>query len=54
MKGTITASNKVVVAANNTNKKVTLENCAPFNNEKNNEKKNNTQIDNAIDLDFQM
>ena len=52
MKGT-TAANKVV-AANNTNKKVTLENCAPFNNEKNNEKKNNTQIDNAIDLDFQM
>ena len=37
VKGT-TAANKVV-AANNTNKKVTLENCAPFNNEKNNEKK---------------
>ena len=52
VKGT-TAANKVV-AANNTNKKVTLENCAPFNNEKNNEKKNNTQIDNAIDLDFEM
>ena len=49
MKGT-TAANKVV-AANNTNKKVTLENCAPFNNEKNNEKKT---IHNAIDLDFQM
>ena len=37
VKGT-TAANKVV-AANNTNKKVTLENYAPFNNEKNNEKK---------------
>ena len=54
VKGTITVNNTVAqgVAANNTNKKVTFKTCAPFTNCTS--EINNTQIDNAKDIDIVM
>ena len=51
VKGTITVNNTVAADAdaNNTNKKVIFENCAPFTNCIS--EINNTQIDNAKDID---
>ena len=51
---TITVTNIVVadVDANNTNKKVTFKNCAPFTDCIN--EINNTQVDNVKDLDIMM
>ena len=53
-KGTITVNNTAAqgVAANNTNKKVISKNCAPFTNCIS--EINNTQIDNAKDIDIVM
>ena len=54
VKGTITVNNTAAqgAAANNTNKKVIFKNCAPFTNCIS--KINNTQIDNAKDIDIVM
>ena len=54
IKGAISANNTAVaaVAANNTNKKVIFKNCAPFTNCIS--EINNTQIDNAKDIDIAM
>ena len=54
VKGTITVNNTAAkgAAANNTNKKVIFKNCAPFNNCIS--EINNTQIDNAKDIDIVM
>ena len=54
VKGTITVDDTSAAgaAANNTNKKVTFKNCAPFTNWIS--KINNTQIDNAKDIDIVM
>ena len=54
VKGTITVNNTAAqgAAANNTNKKVTFKNCAPFTNRIS--EINNTQIDNAKDIDIAM
>ena len=54
VKGTITVNNTAAAgaAANNTNKKVIFENCAPFTNCIS--QINNTQIDNAKDIDIVM
>ena len=54
VKGTITVNNTVAADsdANNTNKKVIFKNCAPFNNCIS--EINNTQVDNAKDLDIVM
>ena len=54
VKGTISINNTAAAgaAANNTNKKVIFKNCAPFNNCIS--KINNTQIDNAKDIDIVM
>ena len=54
VKGTITVNNTAAAgaAANNTNKKVTFKNCAPFTNCIS--EINNTQIDNAKDIDIVM
>ena len=54
VKGTITLTNTAAqgAAANNTNKKVILKNCAPFTNCIS--ETNNTQIDNAKDIDIVM
>ena len=54
VKGTISANNTAAAgaAANNTNKKVIFKNCAPFTNCKS--EINNTQIDNAKDIDIVM
>ena len=54
VKGTITVNNTAAAgaAANNTNKKVILKNCAPFTNCIS--EINNTQIDNAKDIDIVM
>ena len=53
VKGTITVNNSAAqgAAANNTNKKVILKNCAPFHVL---HEINNTQIDNAKDIDIVM
>ena len=53
-KGTITVNNTSAqgVAANNTNKEVIFKNCAPFTNCIS--EINNTQIDNAKDIDIVM
>ena len=53
-KGTIIVNNIAAADAdaNNTNKKVTFKNCAPFTNCIN--EINNTQIDNAKDIDIMM
>ena len=52
VKGTITVNNTLVADAdaNNTNKKVIFKNCAPFTNYIS--EINNTQVDNAKDLDI--
>ena len=54
VKGTITVNNTAAqgAAANNTNKKVVFKNCAPFTNCIS--EINNTQIDNAKDIDIVM
>ena len=54
VKGTITVNNTAAqgAAANNTNKKVIFKNCAPFTNCLS--EINNTQIDNAKDIDIVM
>ena len=54
VKGTITVNNTASADANanNTNKKVILKNCAPFINCLS--EKNNTQVDNAKDIDIVM
>ena len=54
VKGTITVNNTAAqgAAANNTNKKVIFKNCAPFTNCIS--EINNTQIDNAKDIDIAM
>ena len=54
IKGTITVNNTAAqgAAANNTNKKVIFKNCAPFTNCIS--EINNTQIDNAKDIDIVM
>ena len=54
VKGTITVNNTATadVDANNTNEKVTFKNCAPFTNCIS--EINNTQVDNAKDLDIVM
>ena len=53
VKGTISVNNTAVAgAANNTNRKVIFKNCAPFTNCIS--KINNTQIDNAKDIDIVM
>ena len=54
VKGTITINNTAAAgaAANNTNKKAIFKNCAPFTNCIN--EINNTQIDNAKDIDIVM
>ena len=54
VKGTITANSTAAqgAAVNNTNKKVIFKNCAPFTNCIS--EINNTQIDNAKDLDIVM
>ena len=54
VKGTITVSNTAAqgAAANNTNKKVIFKNCAPLSNCIS--ETNNTQIDNAKDIDIVM
>ena len=54
VKGTITVNNTAAqgAAANNTNKKVIIKNCAPFTNCIS--EINNTQIDNAKDIDIVM
>ena len=54
VKGTISANNTAAdgTAANNTNKKVIFKNCAPFTNCIS--EINNTQIDNAKDIDIVM
>ena len=54
VKGTISANNTAAAgpAANNTNKKVIFKNCAPFTNCIS--EVNNTQIDNAKDIDIVM
>ena len=54
VKGTISATNTAAdgAAANNTNKKVIFKNCAPFTNCIG--EINNTQIDNAKDIDIVM
>ena len=54
VKGTITVNNTAAAgaAANNTNKKVIFKNCAPFTNCIS--EINNTQIDNAKDIDIVM
>ena len=54
VKGTITVNNTAAqgVAVNNTNKKVIFKNCAPFTNFIS--EINNTQIDNAKDIDIVM
>ena len=54
VKGTISVNNTAAAgaAANNTNKKVIFKNCAPFTNCIN--EINNTQIDNAKDIDIVM
>ena len=54
VKGTISVNNTAVqgAAANNTNKKVIFKNCAPFTNCIS--EINNTQIDNAKDIDIVM
>ena len=54
VKGTITVNNSAAqgAAANNTNKKVIFKNCAPFTNCIS--EINNTQIDNAKDIDIVM
>ena len=54
VKGTISVNNTAAegVAANNANKKVIFKNCAPFTNCIN--EINNTQIDNAKDIDIVM
>ena len=54
VKGTISINNTAAqgAAANNTNKKVIFKNCAPFTNSIS--KINNTQIDNAKDIDVVM
>ena len=51
VKGTITVNN-TAAAANNTNKKVIFKNCAPFTNYIS--ETNNTQVDNAKDIDIVM
>ena len=53
-KGTISVNNTAAqgAGANNTNKKVIFKNCAPFTNCIS--EINNTQIDNAIDIDIVM
>ena len=57
VKGTITVNNTAAAAAaaaaaNNTNKKVIFKNCAPFTNCIS--ETNNTQVDNAKDIDIVM
>ena len=52
VKGTITVNNTAAADANNTNKKVIFENCAPFTDWKN--EINNVEIDNAKDIDIVM
>ena len=54
VKGTISVNNNAAqgAAANNTNKKVIFKNCAPFTNCIS--EINNTQIDNAKDIDIVM
>ena len=52
VKGTIAVSNTAAAGANNTNKKVIFKNCAPFTNCIS--EVNNTQIDNAKDIDIVM
>ena len=54
VKGTITVNNTAAAgaAANNTNKKVIFKNCAPFSNRIS--EINNTQVDNAKDIDIVM
>ena len=54
VKGTISVNNTAAadVAANNINKKVIFKNCAPFINCMS--KINNTQVDNAKDIDIVM
>ena len=54
VKGTITVTNTVAAdaEANNANKKVIFKNCAPFTNCVS--EINNTQIDNAKDIDIVM
>ena len=54
VKGTISVNNTAAAgaAANNTNKKLIFKNCAPFTNCKS--EINNTQIDNAKDIDILM
>ena len=54
VKGTITVNNTAAdgVAANNTDKKVIFKNCAPFTNYIS--EINNTQVDNAKDIDIVM
>ena len=54
VKGTITVNNTAAADAdaNNTNKKVIFKNCAPFTNYIS--RNNNTQVDNAKDIDIVM
>ena len=54
VKGTITVNNTATAGAdaNNTNKKVIFKNCAPFTNCVS--EMNNTQVDNAKDIDIVM
>ena len=55
VKGTITVADTYIscrCCANNTNKKVILKNCVPFTNRIS--ENNNTQIDNAQDIDIVM
>ena len=54
VKGTITVNNKAAADANanNTDKKVIFKNCAPFTNCMS--EINNTQVDNAKDIDIVM
>ena len=54
VKGTITVNNTAAADsdANNTNKKVIFKNCAPFTNSIS--EINNTQVDNAKDIDIVM
>ena len=52
VKGNIAVNNTAGAAANNTNKKVIFKNCAPFTDCIS--KINNTQVDNAKDIDIVM
>ena len=52
MSGTITRSNKLAVVASNNIKNIIIKNCARFTNYRS--EINNTQIDNAKDIDIVM